>query len=162
MTIAVGDAIPDADVRLMRDGAPAVVPISELIGTGRAVLFAVPGAFTPTCHREHLPGYVERAAELSEKGVDFIVCLSVNDVFVMDAWGEAAGVDGSILMVADPDAAFTTAVGMDVDASKGGLGVRSKRYAMVVEDGVVTAFLPEPTGFALDASAASCVIDVLA
>ena len=162
MTIAVGDRIPEIDVRIMRDGAPAVVSSSELLGSGRVVLFAVPGAFTPTCHRQHLPGYVDRAAELSAKGVDTVVCISVNDVFVMDGWGEAAGAGESIVMVADPDADFTKAVGMEVDVSGAGLGIRSKRYAMVIEDGVVTAFLPEPDGFGLDASAAACVLDVLA
>jgi len=161
MTIAVGDTIPEADVRIMRDGAPAVVPIAEIIGTGRAVLFAVPGAFTPTCHRQHLPGFVDQAAELAGKGVDTVVCLSVNDVFVMDSWGEVTNVGDSIVMVADPEATFTTAVGMDVDASRGGLGIRSKRYAMVIEDGVVTAFLPEPDGFGLADSSAQCVLDVL-
>ena len=161
MTIAVGDTIPEADVRIMRDGLPVVVPITQIIGTGRAVLFAVPGAFTPTCHRQHLPGFVDQAAALAGKGVDTVACLSVNDVFVMDSWGEVSGVGDAIVMVADPDAEFTLAVGMDVDVSKGGLGIRSKRYAMVVEDGVVTAFLPEPDGFGLADSSAQCVLDVL-
>jgi len=161
MTIAVGDTIPEADVRIMRDGLPVVVTITQIIGTGRAVLFAVPGAFTPTCHRQHLPGFVDQAAALAGKGVDTVACLSVNDVFVMDSWGEVSGVGDAIVMVADPDAEFTQAVGMDVDVSKGGLGIRSKRYAMVVEDGVVTAFLPEPDGFGLADSSAQCVLDVL-
>jgi len=159
--IAVGDAVPDVEVRVMRDGAPAAVAMSELIGEGRAVLFAVPGAFTPSCSKQHLPGFVGQAADISAAGVDTILCLGVNDVFVMDAWGEVQGVGDSIVMVADPDAAFTSAVGMEVDASGFGLGTRSKRYAMVVENGVVTAFLPEEDGFSVDASTAQCVINSL-
>jgi peroxiredoxin len=159
--IAVGDAVPDIEVRVMRDGAPAVVAMSELIGDGRTVLFAVPGAFTPGCSKQHLPGFVGRAADISAAGVDTILCLGVNDVFVMDAWGQAQGVGDSIVMVADPDASFTAAVGMEVDASGFGLGTRSKRYALVAENGVVTAFLPEEDGFSVDASTAQCVIDAL-
>jgi len=161
MTVAVGDSLPDAAVRVMRDGAPTVVQMSELVGTGRAVIFAVPGAFTPGCSKQHLPGFVSRAADISAKGVDTIVCIGVNDVFVMDAWGSAQGVGDSIVMVADPAAEFTTAIGMHVDASGFGLGTRSKRYAMVIEDGVVTAFLPEDDGFSVMASTAECVVDAL-
>lgn len=161
MTIAVGDTIPNVDVRIMKDGAPAVVPMAEIIGAGRVVLFAVPGAFTPGCSKQHLPSFVKQAAELSDKGVDRIVCLGVNDVFVMDAWGTVQGVGDRITMVADPDGSFTKAVGMDVDASGFGLGLRSKRYALVAEDGVVTAFLPEEDGFSVLASTAQCVLDVL-
>lgn len=161
MTIQVGDRLPDADVRIMRDGTNTVVPISEIVGTGRVVLFAVPGAFTPACHRQHLPGFVEQAAEISGKGVDRIVCLGVNDVFVMDAWGASHGVGDSITMVADSEAAFTSAIGMAVDASRAGLGTRSKRYAMVIDDGIVTSFMPEEDGFGVNASTAACVIGVL-
>ncbi len=161
MTIAVGDTVPNADVRIMKEGAPAVVSMSDLIGHGRTVLFAVPGAYTPGCSKQHLPSFVKQANELSDKGVDRILCLGVNDVFVMDAWGQAHGVGESITMVADPDAAFTKAVGMDVDASAFGLGLRSKRYALVAEDGVVTAFLPEEDGFSVLASTAQCVLDQL-
>jgi len=161
MTIAVGDSLPDAAVRVMRDGAPTVVQMNELVGSGRAVIFAVPGAFTPGCSKQHLPGFVGRADEISAKGVDTIVCIGVNDVFVMDAWGQAHGVGDSIVMVADPAAEFTTAVGMDVDASGFGLGTRSKRYAMVLDDGVVTAFLPEDDGFSVMASTAECLLDTL-
>ena len=161
MTIAVGDTIPNVDVRIMRDGAPAVVPMTELAGTGRVVLFAVPGAFTPGCSKQHLPSYVNQAADLSAAGVDRILCLGVNDVFVMDAWGQVQGVGEEITMVADPDGSFTAAVGMDVDASAFGLGTRSQRYALVAEDGVVTAFLPEEGGFQVLASTAQCVLDVL-
>jgi peroxiredoxin len=159
--ISVGSQLPDVTVRTIVDGAPAVVPASEVLGSGRVVLFAVPGAFTPTCSREHLPSYKERASDLSAAGVDRIVCLGVNDVFVMQAWGEVNGVSETITMVADPDGEFTHAIGMEVDCSAFGMGVRSKRYAMVLEDGVVTAFLPEEDGFSMIASSADCVLKTL-
>ncbi len=160
-TIAVGDRIPAIDVRLMVDGAPTVVSAAEVLGHGQVVLFAVPGAFTTGCSTRHLPGYIARAAELSEKGVDRIACLSVNDVFVMDAWGREHGVADTFTMLADPDASFTTAVGMQIDASSFGLGLRSKRYAMVISDGVVTALLEEENGLSIVNSTAECVLAVL-
>lgn len=160
-TITVGSTLPDVPLRTVVDGAPAVVPAGEVLGSGRVVLFAVPGAFTPTCSREHLPSYKERASDLSAAGVDSIVCLGVNDVFVMQAWGEVNGVSESITMVADPDGEFTHAIGMQVDCSAFGMGVRSKRYAMVLQDGVVTAFLPEEDGFSMIASSAECVLKAL-
>lgn len=160
MTIQVGESVPNIDVRIMQDGVPAVVPMSDLIGTGRVVLFAVPGAFTPGCSKQHLPSYIDQAETLAGKGVDRILCLGVNDVFVMDAWGNTHGVGEKITMVADADGSFTKAVGMDVEAAALG-GLRSKRYALVAEDGVVTAFLPEEDGFSVLASTAQCVVDVL-
>ncbi len=159
MSIAVGDRIPEVDVRVLRDGAQVVVPSTELLSSGRVVLFAVPGAFTPGCSKQHLPGFIAQAAELSANGVDSIVCIGVNDAFVMDAWGTVQGVGDSITMVADPAADFAKAVGMEVDASGAGLGVRSQRYAMVIEDGVVTAFMPEEGGFKIEASTAECVLN---
>ena len=160
--INVGDAVPEIAMRIMSEGKPAEVPMSVVIGEGRTVLFAVPGAFTPGCSKQHLPSFVGNAAALSAAGVDRIVCLSVNDVFVMHAWGEAQGVGESISMVADPAGAFTEAVGMAVDASAFGLGIRSKRYAMVIEGGIVTACRPEEDGYAVLASTAPCVLDALA
>ena len=142
---------------MMADGAPVALSSSGVLGAGRVVLFAVPGAFTPGCSKVHFPGFVELASSISVAGVDTIACLSVNDVFVMDAWGKAQGA-GEILMLADPDAAFTRAVGMDVDASGFGLGIRSKRYALVINNGVVEAFLPEEDGFSVLASTAECVL----
>ena len=160
MTIKVGDTVPNIDVQIMKEGAPATVPMWDLLGTGRTVLFAVPGAFTPGCSKQHLPSYVNQAADLAGKGVDRILCLGVNDVFVMDAWGNNHGVEDKITMVADAAGEFTKAVGMDVNAAVLG-GLRSKRYALVAEDGVVTAFLPEEDGFSVLASTAQCVVDVL-
>jgi peroxiredoxin len=157
MSIAVGDTLPKVEIRMMVDGAPATVSSTEILGSGRVVLFAVPGAFTPGCSKVHFPGYVELAENISAAGVDSIACISVNDVFVMDAWGQAQG-SGDIVMLADPDAEFAKAVGLEVDASGFGLGIRSKRYALVLKDGVVEAFLPEEDGFSVMASTAACVL----
>lgn len=161
MTITPGDPIPDVPVRLIVDGAPAVVSSKDLLGSGRVVLFAVPGAFTPGCSRVHLPGYAANAAEIAGKGVDQIACIAVNDVFVMDAWGQAQGVTGTITMVADPAADFARAVGLDIDATAKGLGVRSQRYAMVLQDGVVESLLLEEDGLSVANSTAECVLATL-
>ena len=157
MSISVGDSLPEVELRMMAEGAPTTLSSGDVLGAGRVVLFAVPGAFTPGCSKVHFPGFVELASSISAAGVDTIACLSVNDVFVMDAWGKDQGA-GDILMLADPDAVFTKAVGMDVDASGAGLGIRSKRYAMVVNNGVVEAFLPEDDGFGVKSSTAACVL----
>ncbi|MSO27413.1 MAG: peroxiredoxin [Candidatus Nanopelagicales bacterium] len=157
MSVSVGDSLPDVELRMMVDGSPATVSSIKVLGSGRVVLFAVPGAFTPGCSNLHFPGYVELASSISAAGVDTIACVSVNDVFVMDAWGKAQGA-GEILMLADSDAAFAKALEMDVDASGFGLGIRSKRYALVLEDGVVAAFLPEEDGFSVLSSTAACVL----
>ena len=158
MTIATGQSLPDVPVRLMKDGAPAVATSREVLGTGKVVLFAVPGAFTPGCSRVHLPGYKANAQDIAGKGVDTIACISVNDVFVMDAWGQSQGVNDDIVMIADPDAEFAKAVGLEIDATAKGLGVRSQRYAMIIEDGVVTEVLPEEDGMSILNSTAECVL----
>ncbi len=158
MTIASGQSLPDVAVRIMQDGAPAVVQSGELLGTGRVVLFAVPGAFTPGCSRVHLPGFKNHAQEIAGKGVDTIACISVNDVFVMDAWGEAQGVGDDIVMIADPDADFAKAVGLDIDVTAKGLGIRSQRYAMIIDNGVVTEVFPEEDGMSISGSTAECVL----
>lgn len=161
MTISVGERIPDVTLRVVTDTGPDAVASADLLGTGRVVLFAVPGAFTPTCSQVHLPSYVDTAHQLAAAGVDRIVCLSVNDPFVMAAWGAAQGVGPEVTLVSDGNAEFTMAVGMDVDASRGGMGVRSKRYAMVIDDGVVTTFLPEEDGFSAIVSTGQCVLDAI-
>ena len=161
MTIAVGDRLPETPLRIVVDGTPQATTSTELLGMGRVVLFAVPGAFTPTCSAVHLPSYVETANELADAGVDRIVCLSVNDPFVMAAWGASQSVGDEIVLASDGNAEFTTAVGMDVDVSRGGMGIRSKRYAMVIEDGVVTTFLPEEDGFSAVVSTGQCVLDAI-
>jgi glutaredoxin/glutathione-dependent peroxiredoxin len=152
MTIAVGDRIPDVKVTIPTPEGPKPAQTADVLGKGKVVLFAVPGAFTPTCSDFHLPGYVLRADELKAKGVSTIACISVNDAFVMGAWGADREVGDAVLLIADGAAAFTKAVGLEVDLSGGGLGVRSKRYAMVIEDGVVTELSLEE-GLGLDVSA---------
>ncbi len=135
MIIKVGERIPSVTLEHMSADGPAEILSDELFAGKRVVAFAVPGAFTPTCSNEHLPGFVSNADALKAKGVDLIVCLSVNDVFVMDAWGKDQNVGDKVMMVADGDAEFARAMGIDV--SFPGFGVRSDRYSMLVEDGVV-------------------------
>ena len=144
--IKVGDAIPS--MKLMRATAdgPKEVSTDDLFKGKKVVLFAVPGAFTPTCSAKHLPGFVEHAAAIKAKGVDAIVCLSVNDAFVMGAWGKSAGVTDDITMVADGSAALTKAMGLELDLVARGMGVRSQRVALIAEDGKVTALNIEAPG----------------
>jgi glutaredoxin/glutathione-dependent peroxiredoxin len=157
MTIAVGDKIPDVKVQVVGPEGPAAAQTGELLGHGKVVLFGVPGAFTPTCSDFHLPGYVLRANDLQAKGVDRIVCVAVNDVFVMKAWGEARDVGEKVTLVADGSAVFTKAMGLDIDLTGGGLGIRSKRYAAILQDGVVTDLAVEET-LGLDVSGADKVL----
>lgn len=145
MTIKVGDSLPDVDLMEMTESGPSKISVSDLFGGKKVALFAVPGAYTPTCSAKHLPGFVDNAANLASKGVDEIVCLSVNDPFVMGAWGKDHNA-GGIRMVADPDAAFTKALNVEFDASGAGLGIRSRRYSMIVDDGVVSQLNLEETG----------------
>ena len=145
MTIQVGDKLPNVDLMMMTETGPAKMSVADLFGGKKVALFAVPGAYTPTCSAKHLPGFVDNAANFSSKGVDDIICLSVNDPFVMGAWGKDHDA-GSVKMVADPDAAFTKALNVEFDASGAGLGIRSRRYSMVVDDGTVTQLNLEETG----------------
>jgi len=144
MTVSVGDRVPDVEVKTMGPEGPDTVRTGAVLGAGTVVLFAVPGAFTPGCSKIHLPGYVARAQELLDKGVGTIACVSVNDPWVMAAWAASQGVGDSILMLADGNAEFTRAMGLDWDASGAGLGTRSKRYAAVIEDGVIRTLEVEP------------------
>ncbi len=136
MTIQVGDRIPNVTLYRMGENGPEAISTDEIFAGKKVVLFALPGAFTPTCSAAHLPGFVANADKFKEKGVDTIACLSVNDAFVMDAWGKAQNAD-DILMLADGSGNFTQAVGLELDLTDRGLGVRSQRYAMIVEDSVV-------------------------
>ncbi|HEY2831805.1 MAG TPA: peroxiredoxin [Sporichthyaceae bacterium] len=139
MAIAVGDKVPDVEVKVLgEDGMPVGISAAEALGSGKVVLFAVPGAFTPGCSRAHLPGFVAGAEALAGKGVDKVACVGINDAWVMDAWAEAQGAKGKITMLADGNGAFTEAMGMAFDGSGFGLGTRSMRYAAVIEDGVIT------------------------
>jgi glutaredoxin/glutathione-dependent peroxiredoxin len=159
--VKTGDALP-ADVKLMElgDAGPKQVTLGELTKGKTLVLFAVPGAFTPTCSMKHLPGFVQKAADIRGKGVDEIVCLSVNDAFVMGAWGKDQGAAGKVRMVADGNGELTKALGLEMDASGFGMGLRSKRYAMVVKDGKVMELLVEPAG-GLNVSSAESVLGKL-
>ena len=148
MTISVGDKIPSATLTKMGSDGPQPITTDELFGGKKVVLFAVPGAFTPTCSAKHLPGFVEKASELKDKGVDTIACVSVNDVFVMDAWGKDQDTAGKVEMLADGSADFTKKLDTVLDLTERGLGVRSSRYSMLVEDGVVKQLnLEEGGGF---------------
>src|SRR5215469_10612939 len=157
MTIAAGDKIPDVKVQMPGPAGPEPVETGELLGKGTVVLFGLPGAFTPTCSDHHLPGFVIRAEDLRAKGVDKIVCVSVNDAFVMKAWGEANNVGDDVIMLADGSAVFTKAMGLEVDLTGGGLGVRSKRYAAIIKDGIVTNLAVEET-LGLEVSSAEAVL----
>jgi glutaredoxin/glutathione-dependent peroxiredoxin len=143
MAIEVGSKIPDVGVKVLRDGAPTTVQTGDVLGTGKVVLVAVPGAFTPGCSKLHLPGYVQNADALRAKGVDTIAFISVNDAWVMEAWSEAQGA-GDIVMLADGNGEFAEAMGLTLDGSGAGLGTRSQRYAAVIEDGVITDLEVEP------------------
>jgi len=144
MTIAVGDKLPDVEVRTMGPEGPKAVRTGEVLGQGRVVLFAVPGAFTPGCSKIHLPGYVKNYDDVKAKGVDTVACVSVNDAWVMQAWAESQGVGDRIVMLADGNAEFTRAMGLEADLGVAGLGTRSQRYAAVIEDGVVKSLDVEP------------------
>ncbi|WP_298724159.1 peroxiredoxin [uncultured Ferrovibrio sp.] len=148
MTIKVGDRIPDVTLYVMSEEGPQTVKTGELFKGKKVALFALPGAFTPTCSAKHLPGFIERHAELKNKGIDLIACLSVNDAFVMGAWGKQQNVGDKVMMLADGSAEFTKAIGMEFDLSARGLGLRSQRYSMLIEDGVVkTLNLEKPGAF---------------
>jgi len=144
MTIKVGDKVPAVKLKQMTPEGMKDVDTGEFFKGKKVVLFALPGAFTPTCSAKHLPGFVEKSAELRSKGVDAVACLSVNDAFVMNAWKRDTDQRDEATFLADGNADFTKAIGMELDASGNGLGIRSKRYSMVVEDGTVKKFNVEP------------------
>jgi peroxiredoxin len=146
MALQVGDTVPSATFTTFGSSGPAPVSTDDLFKGKTVALFALPGAFTPTCSAKHLPGFKEHAAEFRAKGVDTIACVSVNDVFVMKAWGESQGVGDDVLMLADGNGDFTRAVGLEMDASKFGMGTRSQRYSLLAVDGVVTQLNIEQGG----------------
>ncbi len=158
MTIQVGDQLPDATFMTLTDKGPAPIPSAELFGGKTVVLFALPGAFTPTCSAKHVPSYVAHADELKSKGVDTIACLSVNDAFVMGAWGKDQKVGDKILMLADGNGDFTKKLGLELDLAGFGMGLRSKRYALVAKDGKVVSLSVEPNPSAMDVSSAQAVL----
>ncbi len=146
MPIKVGESIPSATLKVKDDNGISDVTTEDLFAGKKVALFALPGAFTPTCSAKHLPGFVDNTAALKAKGVDTIACVSVNDAFVMGAWGEAQGVGDAVLMLADGNGEFTAAVDLVLDATGFGMGSRSQRYSMIVEDGVVKTLNIEPPG----------------
>ena len=154
MTIQVGDRLPQTTFRVMTADGAKPKTTDDVFAGRKVVLIGVPGAFTPTCHRNHLPGYIENAASFTEKGVDAIAVTAVNDVFVMDAWSMASGGEGKVEFLADGNGDFAKALGLTLDASGNGLGVRSKRYSMVVDDGVVKSLNIEETAGKADTSGA--------
>lgn len=145
MSIQAGDRIPDATLSMMTSEGPDKISTADLFGGKRVVLFSVPGAFTPTCSAKHLPGFVDHADEIFARGVDEIACMSVNDVFVMNAWGKSANAD-RIKMLADGNGDFAKALGLEMDATGFGMGMRSQRFALIADDGVVTRLFVEGPG----------------
>lgn len=139
MAIKVGDKIPESTLMHMTENGPAPITTSELLDGKKVVIFALPGAFTPTCSNQHVPGFVSKADEIKAKGVDTIACLSVNDAFVMGAWGKDQNVGDKVLMLADGNGDLTKAIGLEMDGTGIGFGIRSLRYSMLIEDGVVTS-----------------------
>jgi len=160
MAIKVGDKIPSIKLMQMTADGPKPITTDDLFKSKKVVLFALPGAFTPTCSAKHLPGFVEKNAALKAKGVDTVACLSVNDAFVMGAWGKDQKADGKVVMLADGSGDFTKAVGLELDLTDRGMGKRSQRYAMVVDNGVVKALNVEAPG-AFDVSSADAVLKAL-
>ena len=160
MTIQVGDKVPSVTLKYLSPEGPKDITTEELFRGKKVALFAVPGAFTPTCSQRHLPGYVDKASELKAKGIDQIACVAVNDAFVMGAWGKAQNVGDKVLMLADGSGDFTRAVGLELDATANGLGKRSKRYAMVVDNGVVKTLNVEAPG-AFEVSSAEAILKTL-
>ena len=146
MTISIGDRMPAGEFAVMTDSGPGRITTDELFSGKRVVLFSVPGAFTPTCSQKHLPGYVQNADALKANGVDTIACTAVNDVFVMDAWGKDQGAGDKVMMLADGNADYVSALGLELDASGFGMGRRGQRFSIIVNDGVVEQLNVEAAG----------------
>ena len=160
MSIKSGDAVPEVNLKHKTANGITDISTNELFSGKKVVLFAVPGAFTPTCSAKHLPGFVNKYDELKAKGVDVVACLSVNDAFVMDAWGLDQNVEDKVMMLADGSGYFTKAIGQELDRMEAGMGMRSARYAMIVDDGLVTEMLCEEPG-AFEVSSAEYVLTKL-
>ncbi|HTV46486.1 MAG TPA: peroxiredoxin [Stellaceae bacterium] len=161
MTINIGDRLPSLTLRQVTADGPKEVGTDAFFRGRKVVLFAVPGAFTPACSQRHLPGYVDKAAEIKAKGIDEIACVAVNDAAVMGAWGRDQKTDGKVTMLADGSGEFARALGLDVDLSRAGLGLRSKRYSMLVEDGVVKSLSVEAQPGQVEASSAEAMLKSL-
>lgn len=146
MAIKAGDRMPNGVFAVMTDSGPGAMSTDELFKGKRVVLVSVPGAFTPTCSMNHLPGFVQHADEIKAKGVDTIACMAVNDVFVMSAWGKSSNADGKVVMLADGNGEYARALGLELDATKFGMGMRGKRFSVIVDDGVVKQLNVEGPG----------------
>ena len=160
MAIKVGDKIPAAKLQIKTKDGVQTKTTDEIFSGKRVVLFALPGAFTPTCSAKHLPGFVNNHQALKSKGIDSVACLSVNDAFVMDAWGKDQGVEDKVLMLADGNGEFTKAVGLTMDGTGYGMGLRSQRYAMVLDNGVIKTLNVEAPG-AFEVSSAEAILKAL-
>ena len=158
MAITIGDRLPEATFRVMTQDGIKTMTTDEVFGGKRVVLFAVPGAFTPTCQLKHLPGFIDSAADFKKQGIDTVVCVAVNDPFVLGAWEEKSGGKGKVLFLSDGNAEFTKKIGMDFDGSAVGLGTRSKRYAAFVDNGVVKVLNVEDSPGVADASTAAKIL----
>ena len=158
MPIEQGNKVPTATLKQMTPDGIQNVDLATLLAGKKVILFGLPGAYTPVCSSAHLPGYIDEADKLKAEGVAEIACISVNDPFVMSAWGQQHGADGKVLMLSDPEASFTRSLGLSLDLSAFGLGERSQRYSMVVEDGVVTTINVEKSIFDHGSSAASSLL----
>lgn len=162
MAISTGEKLPDATLVRIGEKGPETVKLGDKLNGRKVVIFAVPGAFTPTCHSAHVPSFIRTKDQFDDKGVDEIICISVNDPFVMKAWGEATGAaTAGITMLADPESSFTRAIGMEFDAPPAGLMARSKRYAMVVEDGTVTVFQAEENPGVCEVSGGEALLEAV-
>ena len=161
MTISVGDKIPSVTLKQLTPEGVKEVTTDEIFSGKKVVLFAVPGAFTPACSQRHLPGFVERAADIKAKGVDEIACVAVNDAFVMGAWGRDQKTEGKVRLLADGSGDFVRALGLELDLSKGGLGIRSQRYSMLVDNGVVKSLNIEKQPGQVDVSGAEAMLRAL-
>ena len=160
MTISVGDKLPEASFKFIGADGPDAISTAQLFGGKKVVIFGVPGAFTPTCHANHLPGFLKHLEEIKSKGVDEVAVVSVNDHWVMDEWAKTTGGKGKIHFLSDGAAEFTRAAGLEIDLSMANMGLRSKRYAMIVDDGTVTVLnIEEAPG--VDVSGAAAILDQL-
>ncbi|MBV8740030.1 MAG: peroxiredoxin [Alphaproteobacteria bacterium] len=162
MTISVGDKLPSVTLRQVTPEGPKEISTDDFFRDKKVALFAVPGAFTPACSQRHLPGFVDKAADIKAKGIDEIACVAVNDPAVMGAWGRAQKIEGKVTMLADGSGDFARALGLELDLTKGGLGIRSKRYSMLIDNGVVRSLNVEQQPSQVDASSAESLLKALA
>ena len=161
MKIKIKDQIPDTEIFHLVEGEPKISKIKEILGKGKIILFGLPGAFTSTCSKFHLPGYVANADKLKQKGIQNIFCISVNDPYVMDAWGQAHNIENKIIMLSDPYLSFTKSIGAEVDRNSRGMGIRSNRYSMVIENLEVSNIQVEKETKECGLSSAEGILDIL-